>query len=97
MAILYRATMTDPDDDNNRIHVLGVQFFFAGENSAIITYQTGRSGKLGGFRPDQICSLLVTGADWTAFNAARTKLNQASAEDWLITKGIASTVAPLKL
>ena len=97
MALLYKSIMEDPDDDNNRVKVIGVQFVFSDVDYAIITYQTGRSGKQLGFRGDQICSLLVSGADWTAYNAARTKANQAGAEAWLVTKGIASTVAPLKL
>jgi hypothetical protein len=90
MAILKRLNNPDPDDDNNKIKVSSVQFFLGANDSAVICYQCGRTGKQGGFRPSETLALTVADADWTTFNDARTKNNQKSAEDWLILKGIAS-------
>ena len=90
MAILNRLNNPDPDDDNNKIKVSGVQFFFGANDSALIYYQCGRTGKQGGFRPSETIGLTIAENAWTAFNAARSKNNQLSAENWLIAQGIAT-------
>jgi hypothetical protein len=91
MAILDLVLPKDTDEDNNKVRISNVQFFFGptgAADSALINYQTGRIGRLGKFKAGDVMAYALCGEEWVSYKNAMTKNIQKSAEDWLILKGI---------